>query len=147
MSIPTRDSNDPNASADINDLQTQITQNVSDISNNSITAFFLDGNLVVGDGQLYIPVKAGRTLTSIRADVITAPSGAGITIDLEVVGGSSIFGTLLTIDDGETSSSTAATPAVLSTTSFTQFQQLKLNIDQVGSSTSGAYLFIYLIWS
>lgn len=53
-------------------------------------------------------------LTSVRANVNTAPANGSITIDI-LVNGSSILSTPITIEDGETTSLSATTQPVIST--------------------------------
>lgn len=73
--------------------------------------------VVTGDdaGRLPIPPAIdGRRLSFIRAKVKTAPSGGTVTIQIfNIDGAVDILSTLLTIDDGETSSETAAVPVVI----------------------------------
>jgi hypothetical protein len=83
------------------------------------------------------------TLTSVRANVNTAPVGSTINIDIKRAG-TSIFSTLLSIDDGEKTSLTATTPAVLSTTSLSDDDELVVSIEQVGSTTPGKGLKLWL---
>jgi len=110
-------------------------------------SIFIDGDLNVGDNQISFQLPVARTLASVRAEVETAPTGAGITVDIEVAGGSTIFSTLLTIDATETDSGTAATPAVLSTTAFSQYDILEINIDVVGSTLPGTKLHLVFDFS
>ena len=79
----------------------------------------------------------GFVLTGIRANTNTAPAGAAIQVDVNLTGTGSIFSTPLTIDDGEKTSVTAATPAVISTTTLADDAEITVDIDQVGSTTPG----------
>ncbi len=75
--------------------------------------------------------------------VKTAPVGADLIIDLNV-GGTSIWAATqanrLTITDG----GTTATQTSFDTTALSESDQLTLDIDQTGSSTSGADLTVQL---
>lgn len=75
-------------------------------------------------------------LAEIRASVRTAPTGSGITIDVNE-GGSTILSTKLTIDATEKTSTTAATPAVISDAYLADDAEITIDFDVVGSSTPG----------
>ena len=84
------------------------------------------------------------TLTSVRASLTTAQTaGSILTIDVKV-GGSSIFSTLLTVDNGEKTSYTAATAAVISTSAISIDDEIKVEITQLGDGTA-AGLKVHLI--
>jgi len=76
------------------------------------------------------------TLSSTPVDVTVAPTGSAAQFDV-TKNGTTIYSTKPTIDAGETSTSTAATPAVLSTTSIANGDVIAIIIDQKGSSTAG----------
>lgn len=83
------------------------------------------------------------TLVSVKASLTTAQASGNIfTVDI-TSNGTSIFSTLLTIDNSETTSGTAVTPAVLSTTSLSADAEIKISITQAG--TGGTGLKVYLI--
>lgn len=76
------------------------------------------------------------TVTEVRASLSTAQaSGSIFTVDINQ-GGTSILSTKLTIDNNETTSTTAATPAVISTSALTDDAEISVDVDQIG--TSGA---------
>ena len=76
------------------------------------------------------------TLTSAIGTLTTAQSAGSIfTFNIKKAG-TTIFSTTPTIDNTETSTVTAATPAAISTTSFAADDVITITIDQVG--TSGA---------
>jgi hypothetical protein len=76
------------------------------------------------------------TLTSVRASLTTAQaSGSIFTVDINE-GGSSILSTKLTIDNTETTSTTAATPPVISDTALADDAQITIDIDQIGNGTA-----------
>ena len=91
------------------------------------------------------------TLTEVRASVTTAPVGSTIIVDINVNDAaspeviSSILSTKLTIDAAERTSTTAATPAVISTSALTDDQEVTIDIDQIGSGTAGAGLKVVFI--
>ena len=84
------------------------------------------------------------TLTVVRASVTTAPTGSVLTVDINE-GGTSILSTKLTIDASEKTSTTAATPAVISDTALADDAEITIDIDTVGSTIAGAGLKVYLI--
>jgi hypothetical protein len=81
----------------------------------------------------------------IMAYVGVAPVGSSIIIDIKK-NGVSIFSTPISIDDGEKTSLTASVPYVLtsSSISFSRGDQITATITQVGASTPGQNLSIYL---
>lgn len=101
-------------------------------------------DLTTGAGKATFRLPHAMTLTAVRASVTTAPVGSAITVDINE-GGSSILSTEITIDAGEKTSTTAATPAVISDASLADDAEITIDIDAVGSSTAGAGLKVYLI--
>lgn len=76
------------------------------------------------------------TLSAVRASLTTAQtSGSIITVDVKK-NGTTIFTTKVTIDNGEKTSVTAATPSVLSTTSFADDDEITIIVDTIGDSTA-----------
>lgn len=100
--------------------------------------------LTTGNGVVTFRMPFAMTLTAVRASVKTAPTGAAIQVDINK-GGSTILSTKLTIDAGEKTSTTAATPAVISDASLADDAEITVDIDQVGSSVAGAGLKLTLI--
>jgi hypothetical protein len=101
-------------------------------------------NLTSGTAKATFRMPYAMTLTSVRANVNTAPVGSTILVDVNK-NGSTIFSTRVSIDASEKTSVTAATPFVLSTTSLADDDEITVDIDQVGSSTAGKGLKIWLI--
>lgn len=83
-------------------------------------------------------------LLEVQAGVNGAPVGAEIQVDIKEAG-VSIFSTLLTIDDGEEHSLTAAVPAVVSDALLAKGSKISIEAVQVGSTTKGFGLKIYMI--
>ena len=75
-------------------------------------------------------------LTDVRASVTTAPIGADITVDV-TANGTTIFSTIISIDDGSKTSVGSASPRVISTTSIPDDAEIKVDIKTVGSTTVG----------
>jgi hypothetical protein len=85
------------------------------------------------------------TLSGVRASLTTQQSSGDIlTIDINQ-DGSSILSTKLTIDNGEKTSVTAATSAVLSDTALADDAEITIDVDQVGSSADAVGLKVSLI--
>ena len=102
-------------------------------------------DLTVGQGKLVFRMPYAMTITDVRASVTTPPTGSTIIVDVNQ-GGSSIFTTnLLSIDAGEKTSTTAATPPNITTTALTDDVEIIISIDQVGSTVAGTGLKVYLI--
>ena len=100
--------------------------------------------LTTGPAKVTFRMPYAMSLTAVRASLTTAqPSGSIFTVDINE-GGSSILSTKLTIDNTETTSTSAATPAVISDSALSDDAVITVDIDQIG--TSGATgLKIYLI--
>ena len=76
------------------------------------------------------------TLTAVRASLTTAQaSGTIFTVDINE-GGTSVLSTKLTIDNTELTSTTAATPAVISDTALADDAEITIDIDQIGDGTA-----------
>lgn len=100
--------------------------------------------LTAGTAKVTFRMPYAMTLTAVRASVTTAPTGSVLTVDINEAG-TSILSTKLTIDAGEKTSTTAATPAVISDTALADDAEITIDIDGVGSTVAGAGLKVYLI--
>lgn len=100
--------------------------------------------LTAGNGKVTFRMPCAVTLTAVRASVTTAPTGSVLTVDINE-GGASILSTKLTIDASEKTSTTAATPAVISDASLADDAEMTIDIDGVGSTVAGAGLKVTLI--
>ena len=139
------------AEVDLNTAKVGITtQQASDITaNKSVVISFAISDettdIATGTENLTMRMPHGMTLTDVRASVTTAPVGSTIIVDVNQ-NGTSIFTTdLLSIDAGEKTSTTAATSAYITTSALTDDAEITIDIDQVGSTTAGSGLKIYLI--
>jgi hypothetical protein len=101
-------------------------------------------DLATGTGVVTFRMPFAMTLTAVRASVTTAPTGDDIEVDINE-GGSTVLSTVLSIDDGEKTSTTAATAAVISDSALADDAEITIDIDQVGSTTAGAGLKVWLI--
>ncbi len=78
----------------------------------------------------------GFTLSAVRASLATAQtSGAIFTVDINEAG-TSVLSTKLTLDNGEKTSTTAATAAAISETDLADDAEITIDIDQVGDGTA-----------
>ena len=105
-------------------------------------------DLTTGTAKVSFRMPYAFTLLSgaagVRASLTGAPTGSTLVVDINE-SGSSILSTKLSIDASEKTSTTAATPAVISDTSLADDAEITIDIDQVGSSSAGKGLKVYLI--
>lgn len=102
--------------------------------------------LTTGAAKVTFRMPCAMTLVAVRASLTTAQaSGSIFTVDINE-GGVSILSTKLTIDNTEKTSTTAATPAVISDTALADDAEMTIDIDRVGDGTA-AGLKVYLIGS
>jgi hypothetical protein len=90
----------------------------------------------------------GFNIVDVHAEVITAPVGSTIIIDLyNLTQTADILSTNLTIDAGETGSDTAAAAVAIDTgeDDLATNDVIRVDIDQIGSSTAGSGLIVTLI--
>lgn len=90
----------------------------------------------------YFRVLRPMTVVGARASLLTASSSGAVQVSA-TVNGSALFSTPLTIDAGEKTSTTAATPAVLSITSLPDDAEIKVTIDSAGTGATGLIFAIY----
>jgi len=101
--------------------------------------------LTTGTAKVTFRMPYAFTLSAVRASVKTAPTGGSLlTVDINE-SGTSILSTKITIDASEKTSTTAATPPVISDTALADDAEITVDIDQVGSTIAGAGLKVYLI--
>jgi hypothetical protein len=92
--------------------------------------------LTAGTAQITFRMPRAVTLTAVRASLVTAQtSGSILTVDIKK-DGTSILSTKLTIDNGEKTSTTAATPPVISDAALADDALMTVDIDQVGDGTA-----------
>lgn len=106
-----------------------------------VCPFTMAGAVRVSTGQARIYVESSRTVTSIRASVGTAPTGASLIVDV-LKNGTSIFATTTvnrpTIAAG-TNTALAGTP---DTPSFAAGDYITVNVLQIGSTVAGSDLTV-----
>jgi hypothetical protein len=85
------------------------------------------------------------TVSAVRASLTTvATGGTLLTVDINEAG-TTILSTKITIDASESTSTTAATPPVISDTALADDAQMTIDIDAVGNTTAGKGLKVYII--
>jgi len=100
--------------------------------------------LTTGAAKKTFRMPFAMTVTDVRASVTTAPTDAALQVDINE-SGSPILSTVISIDSTEKTSTTAATPAVISDPSLADDAEITIDIDQVGSTIAGAGLKVYII--
>jgi hypothetical protein len=81
------------------------------------------------------------TITGVRANVNTVSTSGIPTVNIKE-SGTTIFSTKLTIDANEKTSTTAATPAVLSDTALADDAEITFDIDVAGTGAKGLKVWI-----
>ena len=100
-------------------------------------------DLTTGTAKAIFNMPFAMTLTGVKANCTTAPVGATIIVDINE-NGSTILSTKLSIDASETTSTSAASSAVISDTALANDAFISFDIDQIGSSTAGKGLKVTL---
>ena len=92
--------------------------------------------LTAGNNKITFRMPRAVTLTAVRASLTTAQASGNIfTVDINE-GGVSILSTKLTIDNTEKTSTTAATPPVISDANLADDAEMTIDIDQIGNGTA-----------
>lgn len=95
-----------------------------------------EGVLEVGTAKVTFRMPYAMTVSEVRASLKTEQtSGDVLTVDINK-DGTSILSTALTIDNGERTSTTAATAAVISDADLADDAEMTVDIDQVGDGTA-----------
>lgn len=111
-----------------------------------LKVFWHDESVLTGDGKVYFTVPQylnGGSIVEVGASVIGASSSGLPTIQIHNLGpnpstaGSDILSTRITIDVGEYTSITAATPPVISAPTLAQGDFLRIDVDVQGTGTLG----------
>jgi len=92
--------------------------------------------LTTGTSKVKFRMPYAMTLTAVRASLSTTSSSGIPAIDINE-SGASIFSTTLTIDAGEKTSTTAATPAVISDANLADDAEITVDIDTAGTGATG----------
>ena len=95
--------------------------------------------LTTGTGKIKFRMPFAATLLAVKASVNTAPTDSTLIVDINEAG-TSVLGTKLSIDAGELTSTTAASPATITDSSLADDAEISIDIDQIGSTVAGAGL-------
>jgi hypothetical protein len=98
--------------------------------------------LTTGTAKVTWRMPWAMTLTAVRSSLTTVSSSGLPTVDINE-SGTTILSTKLTIDVSEKTSTTAATPAVISDSSLADDAEMTIDIDVAGTGAAG--LKVYLI--
>ena len=92
--------------------------------------------LTTGTSKVTFRMPHAFTVSAVRASLSTAQaSGSILTVDINE-SGTTILSTKLTIDNTEKTSTTAATPPVISDSSLADDAEITIDIDQIGDGTA-----------
>lgn len=98
--------------------------------------------ITTGTAKVTFRMPFAMTGVTVKASLTTAQSsGSILTVDVNE-GGVSILSTKLTIDNGEKTSATAATPPVVSDSSLAADAEITIDVDQVGTGAAGLKVYI-----
>lgn len=92
--------------------------------------------ITTGAAKVTFRMPRAVTLTDVRASLSTASSSGAPAVDVNEAG-VSIFSTTLTIDASEKTSTTAATPAVISDANIADDAEITIDIDAAGTGAKG----------
>jgi hypothetical protein len=102
-------------------------------------------NLGVGTNKVFFRMPYAATLLAVKATVNTASTGSTPAIIVDInEDGTSVLGTKLSIDESEKTSTTAATAATITDSALADDAEITIDIDQVGATTPGKGLKVYL---
>lgn len=120
--------------------------NVRDLSKQAIGIALgaEDDDIEVGSATVTFRMPYAMTDVEVRANFVTAPTGAAAQFDINE-SGTSILSTKLTVDAGAKTSTTAATPAVVSDGNLADDAEITIDTDAIGSTVAGAGAKIWLI--
>lgn len=102
-------------------------------------------DITTGTAKATFRMPFPMTLTDVRIGMTGAPTGSAAQFDVNVTGVGSILSTPITVDAGEKTSTTAATPPVISTSNLADDAEVTVDFDQVGSTSPGKGPKLWLI--
>jgi hypothetical protein len=100
--------------------------------------------ITTGTRKAYVRVRENGTLVGVAGSLATAQTSGGtkFTVDIKK-NGASVLSTLMTFDNAEKTTSSAATPAVISTSSVTVDDEFAFDVTALGAGDA-AGLIVYL---
>jgi hypothetical protein len=97
--------------------------------------------ITTGTAKVTFRMPFAMTVTSVRASLSTASTSGNPTFDINE-GGTSILSTKLSIDANEKTSTTAATPPVISDSALADDAEITIDIDTAGTGAKGAKVYL-----
>lgn len=94
-------------------------------------------DLTAGTAKLTFRMPYAFTLTAVRASLSAASTSGAVQVDVNEAGVSVFGANKLTIDQGEKTSVTAATPATLTDTALADDAEITIDIDAAGTGAKG----------
>jgi hypothetical protein len=101
-------------------------------------------SLTTGTAKVTFRMPCAVTLTAVRLNVNTAPTGSALVVNIKE-GGTTVFSTKPQIDVSAKTSVGSGTPAVISDSSLASDAEITIDIDQIGSTIAGKGLKVWLI--
>ena len=101
-------------------------------------------SLTTGTAKVTLRMPYAFTLTAVRLNVNTAPTGSALVVNIKL-SGTTIFSTNPRIDAAAKTSVGSGTPAVISTSALTDDGEITIDIDQIGSTIASKGLKVWLI--
>ncbi len=101
-------------------------------------------NLSTGAAKKTFRMPFAMTLTAVRASVNTAPATTSIIVDINE-DGTSVISTKLSIDAAAKTSVGSVAPYVISDAALANDAEITIDLDQVGTGTTGKGLNVWLI--
>ena len=126
-----------------------LVQTGSDLRGRAVICFIIScsdevTDLAIGAAKVTLRAPFAFTVTEVRASATEAPTGSALQADVNE-GGVSILSTVISIDAGAKTSTTAVTQPVISDASIADDAEITVDIDAVGSTTPGKGLKVTLI--
>lgn len=122
-----------------------VTRNFTDLIYLPVACSAEKSDLVVTTNAIVFYMPPFETvLVDIGANLTVSPNGSVVTVDVKEAG-VSVLSTLITIDQAENSSETAAAGPVISDTTLAADARMQVSVDGVGSSQAGQGLKIWLL--
>ena len=98
-------------------------------------------SITTGAAKLTIRAPYAFTLTAVRASLSTPSLSGVVTVDINKTG-VSVLSTLLTLDQNEKTSTTAAVPVVISDGAITDDAEITFDVDTAGLSAKGLKVWL-----
>jgi hypothetical protein len=127
--------------ADFSDLHDSVTWYDERIQSIGIACSDETTALTTGTAKVTFRMPCALTVTGVRSSVNTVSSSGLVTVDIKEAG-ISILSTLLSIDASEKTSTTAATPAVISDTALADDAEITIDITAAGTGAKGLKVWI-----